>query len=343
MIEIDGSIGGGQVLRTAIGLSALIGEAVKINGIRSNRPKPGLRPQHMKGIQLAGELCNADVQGLEEGSTKIEFTPKELQISSGKVDIGTAGSVTLLLQTILPILVFTEKPISIEIKGGTEVKWSPTVQYYQNVLFPILNKIGACLELKVLNHGYYPKGGGVIRVNSDPAKRLNSWNCESRGEIKTLCVDSVCGNLPKEIAKKQGESAIRGFQSKYSKTKVSMVYKGVESLSPGSSCTCYAVCENSILGSSFLGERGLKAETVGQEASEELLESLERGACLDKYAADQMLPFFALAKGKSTLSIEGATDHFVTNIHVIEKMLPVKFWTKDKKITVGGVGWVKKG
>jgi len=341
MIEVDGSIGGGQVLRTAIGLSALIGEAVKINGIRANRPEPGLRPQHMAGIQIAGELCNAKIQGLEEGSTKIEFTPKELQISSGKVNIGTAGSVTLLLQTILPILIFTEKPISIEIKGGTEVKWSPTVQYYQKVFFPILNKIGACLELKTLNHGYYPKGGGVVRINSDPAKRLNSWNCESRGEIKTLCVDSVCGNLPKDIAKRQGDSAIREFQSKYPKTKAYMVYKGVESLSPGSSCTCYAICENSILGSSSLGERGLKAETVGQEASEELMKSLERGACLDKYAADQILPLLALAKGKSTLSIEGATDHFVTNIHVIEKMLPVKFGIEDKRISVEGIGWVK--
>ena len=344
MIEIDGSIGGGQVLRTAIGLSALTGDSVKITKIRTNRAgKQGLRPQHMMGVKIAGELCEADIRGLKEGSTEVEFKPKRLNVSSGKVDIGTAGSVTLLLQTILPILIFTEKPISIEIKGGTEVQWSPTIQYYQNVLFPLLNKIGASLELKILSHGYYPKGKGAIRINSDPARRLNSWNCVSRGEIKSLCVDSVCGNLPKDNAKIQGEAAVREFQLKYPKIKAFMSYKSVESLSPGSSCTCYAICENSILGSSSLGERALKPEVVGQEASEDLLKSLDRGACLDKYMADQILPYLALAKGKSSVSIEGATDHFVTNIHIIEKMLPVKFWVKDKNISVGGVGWIKDG
>lgn len=345
MIEIDGLIGGGQLLRTAVGLSALTKEPVKITSIRTNRPgvKQGLRPQHIMGVKILGQFCSALIHGLEEGSTTLQFTPQELQVSSGKINIGTAGSVSLLFQTLIPVILFAKKPVSLEIIGGTEVKWSPTVQYYKNVVFPLLNKLGAELELEVVKHGYYPKGGGVVKVHSRPARKLRPWVCPTRGGIKTLCVDSVCGNLPKDIAKRQGDSAIRVFQHHYPKTKVSMVYKGVESLSPGSSCTCYAVCENSILGSSSLGERGLKAEIVGQEAAEELVKSLERGACLDKYMADQILPFLALADGESRLSVEGATDHVVTNVHVIEKMLPVKFKVKGKEISVRGVGWKWKG
>jgi len=340
MIEIDGAIGGGQVLRTTVGLSALTGEAIKITNIRTNRPgKQGLRPQHLMGIKIAGEFCDAVIHGLEEGSTTVQFTPRKLQVTSGKINIGTAGSITLLLQTLLPILVFTKKPISIEIRGGTEVNWSPTVQYYQNVIFPLLRRLGVDMELKVIAHGYYPKGGGVVRVNCDPSRRLRPWNCDSRGEVKTLCVDSACGSLPKEIAKRQGDSAIRAFQHHFRETKVSMTYGGMDSLSPGSSCTCYALCENSILGSSSLGERGLKAEIVGQEAAEELVHSLERGACLDKFMADQILPYLALARGKSTVTVEGATNHVVTNIQVIEKMLPVKFNVRGNRISVNGVGW----
>ncbi len=341
MIEIDGSGGGGQVLRTAIGLSALTQEPVKLFNIRTNKPlgKHGLRPQHMMGVKIVKEFCDAVVNGLEECSTELQFTPKKLDVSSGKINIGTAGSVTLLLQTLLPILIFAKKRVSFEIIGGTEVKWSPTVQYYQNVAFPILNKLGAKLGIEVIKHGYYPKGGGRIKVKSEPARKLRPWICETRGEIKSLYVDSVCGDLPKSIAKRQGESALRLLQYHFSKTKASMTYKRVNSLSRGSSCTCYAICENSVLGASYLGERGLKAEIVGREAAEELVKSLERGACLDKYMADQILPFLALADGKSSVSVEGATDHVVTNVKVIEKMLPVKFKVEGKSISVKGIGF----
>lgn len=341
MIEVDGSGGGGQVLRTTIGLSALMQEPVKLFNIRTNKPmgKHGIRPQHLMGVKIVKEFCDAVVHGLEEGSTDLQFTPKKLEVNSGKIDIGTAGSVTLLLQTLFPILIFAKKPVSLEIIGGTEVKWSPTVQYYKNVTIPLINKLGAKLELEVIKHGYYPKGGGKIRIISKPVRKLRSWNCQNRGEIKSIYVESVCGDLPKSIAKRQAESALRLLQYHFPKTKSSIIYKNTNTLSKGSSCTCYAVCENSILGSSYLGERGLKAEIVGREAGEELVKSLERGACLDKYMADQILPFLALANGKSTVLVEGATDHVVTNVKVIEKMLPVKFQVKGKAISVDGIGW----
>jgi len=344
MIEIDGSGGGGQVLRTAIGLSALAQEPVEVFNIRTNQPisKQGLRSQHLMGVKIVKEFCDANVSNLEQGSLEIKFIPKKLEVVSGEINIGTAGSVTLLLQTLLPLLIFAKEPVNLDIIGGTEVKWSPTVQFYKNVTFPLLNKLGAKLELEVEKHGFYPKGGGRVRVKSKPAIKLRGWGCQNRGEIKSLYVDSVCGDLPKNIAKRQGEAALRYFQYHYPDTKTSMSYKRVNTLSKGSSCTCYAVCENSVLGSSRLGERGLKAEIVGQEAAEELVESLERGACLDKYMADQILPFLALADGKSSILVEGATEHVVTNVKVIERMLPVKFRVEGNTISVNGIGWKRK-
>ncbi|MEM5792898.1 MAG: RNA 3'-terminal phosphate cyclase [Candidatus Aenigmatarchaeota archaeon] len=344
MIEIDGSIGGGQVLRTAIGLSALTNEPVKITNIRTNRreAKPGLRPQHLMGIKVVAEFCDAVVHGLKEGSTTVQFTPQGFEVKSKKIDIGTAGSVTLLIQTLLPILIFNEKPVTLEIKGGTEVSWSPTVQYYKNVTFPLLKKLGASLDIEIVKHGYYPKGGGVVKVSSKPTNKLRAWVCKSRGEILNLYIDSFCGSFLKGVAKEQCESALKVFQFHYPDKKVSVVYGESQTPSSGSSCTCYALCENSILGASSLGERGFMGEKIGESAAEELVTSLKTGACLDKYMADQILPFLALAHGESSITIEGATDHFITNIQVIEKMLPVKFNVKGNEVSVRGVGWEEK-
>lgn len=341
MIEIDGSIGGGQVLRMAVGLSTLLQEPIKVINIRTNRKeaKPGLRPQHITGVKVLSQFSDAIVSGLEEGSTTVQFTPKKLQVDSKKIDIGTAGSITLLLQSLLPVLVFTKKPISLEIKGGTEVNWSPPVQYYQNVAFPLLRKLGAEIDLEVIKHGYYPKGGGIVKVNSKPVKKLRAWNCLSRGEIQSLLIDSTFGGFSKDFAKAQGEAAIRTLQYHYPNAKISMNFKTVETLSPGTSCTCYALCENSILGGSSLGERAVNPEIVGQEAAEDLVRSLKGQACLDKYMADQILPFLALAQGTSTVSVEGITEHVITNIKTIEKILPVKFQIKGKEISVQGMSW----
>ena len=346
MIEIDGALGGGQLLRTAVGLSALRHEPVRIINIRKGKKecKPGLRPQHLIGVKVVKDFCDADVKGLEEGSLEVEFIPKELNISDRSIDIGTAGNIGLLLQTITPLLVFANRPVILEIIGGTETRWAPAIQYIQHVTYPMLEKLGAKLELKIIKHGYYPKGRGRVIVKSKPVKKLRPFVCLERGKIKSIHIDSVCGKLPSHVAERQGKAALRTIQYYYPKTKVSMVYKAVDSVSPGSSVTCYAVCENSILGGDCLGERGLRAEIVGQRAAEELVQSLKSNACLDKYMADQILLFLALAKGKSRVTVEKITNHVLTNIHVIEKILPVEFEVKQNEdktgeISVRGVGF----
>ncbi len=343
MIEIDGSIGGGQLLRTAISLSALTEKPVKITNIRKGKTtgKPGLRPQHMMGIKATGEFCQAEVKGLKESSLELEFTPKKLNIYDKEIDIGTAGSIGLLLQTITPELIFNDKPVTLQIHGGTETRWAPTIQYTRDVTFPILNMMGTTLSLELIKHGYYPKGGGHIEVKSRPVKKLDPFVYLERGQIKNIHVSSVCGSLPLHVAERQGKSALRTIQYHCPDAKVSMDYKSVDSLSPGSSVNCYAVCENSIIGSSCLGERGMRAEVVGERAADDLVKALKSNAALDKYMADQILVFLALAKGKSRVRVEEITEHCRTNISVIEEILPVEFKTNEKIIEIEGIGFEK--
>ena len=161
MIKIDGSIGYGQVLRTAIGLSALLLKPVKIFNIRVRRPKPGLRPQHLTGVKIAAEFCAASVKGAKIGSTQVEFIPKYHKIPSyKKIDIGTAGSICLLLQTLTLLLVFADKEVTLEIVGGTDVKHAPTTTYFQHIFCYFLKRMGAEISLQTLRHGFYPKGEG---------------------------------------------------------------------------------------------------------------------------------------------------------------------------------------
>jgi RNA 3'-phosphate cyclase len=343
MIEIDGSIGGGQLLRTAVTLSALTGKGVKVVNIRKGKAagKPGLRPQHMTGIEVVGGFCNAEILGLKEWSLEVEFRPWQISLKDKKIDIGTAGSISLLLQTLLPILAFGKKEIKLEIKGGTEVSWSPTIQYIQFVLLPILRKMGINIELETIKHGYYPRGGGLVVLRSYPVNKINPLYCLEKGNILGIHVDSVIGNLPKDVAERQGKSGLGVLQYDFPNAKFSVSIKEVESLDIGGSVTCYANCENSVIGSDALFERGSKAEIVGIRAAENLIASLKSNAAVDKFMADQLLVFMALADGKSTISIEKITEHVLTNIQVIEKFLDVKFEVDDKRriISVSGIGF----
>jgi RNA 3'-terminal phosphate cyclase (ATP) len=343
MIEIDGSIGGGQLLRTAIGLSALMNKSVRISNIRKGKAtdKPGLRPQHIMGIRVAGEFCQADISGLKENSLEVEFIPKKLNVYDKEIDIGTAGSIGLLLQTITPLLIFNDKSVNLKIYGGTETEWAPTIQYIRDVTFPILNMMGTKLNLELVKHGYYPKGGGLVEVKSRPVKKLSPFVCLDRGMIKGIHVSSVCGHLPPHVAERQGRSALSTIQYHYPNVKISMDYKFVDSFSPGSSVNCYAIYENTIIGSDGLGKMGIKAETVGEIAAENLVKTLKSNATLDRYMADQILIFLALAKGQSRVKVEEITEHCRTNISAIQEILPVEFKINQNIIEVEGIGFEK--
>jgi RNA 3'-phosphate cyclase len=337
MIELDGAIGYGQVLRTAIALSALTLQPIRVFNIRINRPNPGLRPQHLAGVLEAAKLCHAEVKNAKIGSTEITFIPKRLDIPDRIIiDIKTAGSITLLLQTILPIVIFSNKKVSLTIFGGTDVPGSPTISYYKKVFAYYLEKFGVKLDISVERYGFYPKGGGKVNVEVVGVKNLECVKLVERGRLKEIFGFSIAS---KELQKaKVAERQIAGLESILGKINGS--YQYVDTLSTGTSLLAVAEYENCILGKDGLGEKGKRAEDVGREVGLELKKSIESNACLDKFMADQILIFAALANGTSEFTIEEFTEHVNTNLIVCEKVLNVKFEKmENKSIKVKGIGF----
>ncbi|MDT7858991.1 MAG: RNA 3'-terminal phosphate cyclase [Candidatus Aenigmarchaeota archaeon] len=336
MIELDGAIGYGQVLRTAIALSALTLQPIRVFNIRINRPNPGLRPQHLTGVLEAAKLCHAEVKNAKIGSTEITFIPKRLDIPNRIIiDIKTAGSVTLLLQTILPIVIFSNKKVSITIFGGTDVPGSPTINYYKKVFAYYLEKFGVILKINVERYGFYPKGGGKVNIEVNGVKNLNSVSFVEKGELREISGFSIAS---KELQKARvAERQIAGLESVLEKINGS--YQYVDTLSIGTSLLAIAEYENCILGKDGLGEKGKRAEDVGREVGLELKKSIESNACLDKFMADQILIFAALARGSSEFTIEEFTDHVNTNMITCEKLLNVKFEKEGNKVKVDGIGF----
>ncbi|MEM7825736.1 MAG: RNA 3'-terminal phosphate cyclase [Candidatus Aenigmatarchaeota archaeon] len=345
MILIDGSIGeaGGQILRTSIALSSLLLKPIKVLNIRKRRKNPGLMPQHLAGVKFAGEFCNAEIKGLKIGSTELEFVPKSFKVEDKKIDIGTAGQISLLLQTLFPLLIFGKKQVTLEIFGGTAGLGAPTIHYTKNVFFPVVSMLGVKIpDVEVEKEGFYPKGGGRVRIKIYPVKKLNSIKLIERGEVRYIKGISISGSLPEHVAKRQADSAINVLKD-YGFDNVEIEALTTSTLSPGTSITIWAECENSTIGADNIGKKGVRAEKIGEECAKDLLRSLETKSALDKFMADQILPYLSFADSESKITVEKITDHCLTNIQVIEKILPVKFEVKsEKEILIKGVGFENK-
>ena len=333
-IEIDGAEGeaGGQILRTAVGLSCVTGKPVKIFNVRKGRPVPGLKAQHLKAVEAAAKLCNAQVRGLGIGSQEIEFVPKEISAEKLQIDVGTAGSVTLVLQTLMMPAALAGKEIIFELTGGTHVPWSPTTGYFRHVLCEFLGKMGVAVESETLAYGFYPKGGGKVMVIVKPSSVIRPISLTSRGKLVfTEGWSSASKDLMKgRVAERQMDAA----EKILGPIKESVKY--VPSLSTGSGITLASFFGNCFLGASSIGERGKSAEKVGQEAASLLKKSLDSEACLDGWMADQILPYLALAKGKSEVSVAEVTRHARTNISIIERFLDARFKIRGNVIECTG-------
>jgi RNA 3'-terminal phosphate cyclase (GTP) len=326
MIIIDGSYleGGGQILRTAVALSAITGKSLKVTNIRKGRKIPGLQHQHLTAIEAAARLCNADVRNVKLGSTDIEFLPKEIQGGEYKIDIGTAGSITLVLQTLVPICMFADKETTLEIIGGTDVAWSPTIHDFKNLFLNYLEMLGMQREkdfdLGIEKYGFYPKGGGLVKFMIRPFKNLKELDATQRGKLERIDMISVASESLRSA--KVAERQLKGAESLKDIGKKEAIYG--QTLSPGSSIHIHAHFDNCKLGASRLGELGKKAELVGEECAALLRKQIDKNACFDEWMADQILPYMALS-GNAKSSVAHISDHCKTNMWVIEKFLPPKF------------------
>ncbi len=345
MIEIDGSYGeaGGQILRTVVALSAITGKPVKIFNIRAKRCNPGLQVQHLESIRAVAQLCNAKTKGAELGSTQIEFHPEKISAKRIEIRISTAGSVALSLQGLMFAALHAPQPVEIDIKGGAVAgKWAAPVNYTKYVLLPVLEKMNCHAELQIKKYGYYPKGGAEVFVKIFPSD-LKPLRLEEKGALLSIKGISHASSAlaSKKVAERVAEAAGKTIFEKL-KVRPNIEIKYADAACPGCGIELFANYENTVLGSDGLGELKKSAEQVGEEAAKKLIGYCNSDACLDVHMADQILPYLALAKGESKVSLAEITNHCLTNIWVIEKFLPVRFSVQGNLGENGIIGVSKR-
>jgi RNA 3'-terminal phosphate cyclase (ATP) len=322
-LEIDGSFGegGGQILRTALSLSCIKGLSFRLFNIRKGRRKPGLMPQHLTCIEAVTEVCRARVSGNQKNSTELTFHPGKINAGTYVFDIKTAGSISLVLQTLLPLLIHTDSPSQITIKGGTHVPFSPTYHYLSNVFIPVLSRIGIKAESSINTYGFYPKGGGETTFSISPAKNICSINMHTKGELVSLSGYSGVSRLPKSIAERQKNAIMGNLPFLTADVQV------LDVSSPGEGTFVFLKGEykHTLTGFSSLGKRGKPAETVGKEAAEEFLAFHKSQGCLDPHLSDQIVMYLCLSQEDSSFTTSRITQHLLTNLWVIEKFLNIQY------------------
>jgi RNA 3'-terminal phosphate cyclase (ATP) len=300
MITIDGGRleGGGQLVRAAVALSALSGEGVEINNIRAGRANPGLRSQHIAAVKAVAGVCGAEVTGLAQGSASLRFVPDSLRERTLQVDVGTAGSIALVLQAWLPPALATGGRITVS--GGTEVAWSPTIDYVEKVFLPVLTNAGAAVGLRILRRGYFPRGGGLVEVAVRPSDLAPIHPAPERPGGIISC----SSNLPPHVAERQAHAAGARLSPVTGELPVTLDPR--EGVGTGSSCTVWHEGK----GACALGRRGYPAERVGEDAADALLAELASPASVDVHLADQLVIY--LARFGGSFSAPSLSQHAAT-------------------------------
>jgi len=350
-MEVNGATGegGGAVLRTILALSAVSQKPVHIYNIRAKRAKPGLQPQHLHGVEALGKLTNARIDGLKLHSGELTFEPGIIEGGKYLVDIGTAGSTTLILQILMPAAAFARKSLELEIIGGTDNPLAPSVNFLQNVTLPTLRRMGFRGEVECVRRGHYPRGGGIIRARIEPIDKLQAIKLTERGEVVKISGIAHAVRLPATVATRMAHSAAKELLKSVS-TKVDIRSESYPPnqdphLGPGAGITIWAgTASGAILGASSLGRPGKPAEEVGREAADSLIEQLKTGAAVDLHLTDQLIPYLALADGTSEITSTSLTSHALTNVALARMIFDVKIEVHGElgqpgRISVDGIGF----
>jgi RNA 3'-terminal phosphate cyclase (GTP) len=356
MITIDGSMGegGGQIVRTALALSSLTQQPFRITNIRESRKDSGLKAQHVHCIKALQQLCNAKADGAEIGSKELLYIPGKIAAKNITIDIGTAGSITLLLQAVLLPCLFANKTHTLTLIGGTDTQWSMPIDYFTNVLAPQYRRI-AGVEAKLMKRGYYPKGGGKTEIIIKPEIKRNEFETFKAFQaslshkaftlLETGQLASIKGvsHASKDlenarVAERQAQAAKQTLSKLNVPIDITIEY--ADTLSTGSGITLWAIYsqneeisqENPVrIGADALGEKGKPAENVGQEAAQKLIEEIQSETPADKHLADNLIPLMALCT-PSTIKASKITPHTTTNISVAEAFLGKTFAIKNNTI-----------
>lgn len=319
MIEVDGSAGegGGQVLRTAVALSALTGEGVRVRGIRAGRSNPGLQAQHLCAVKGVAKVCDAELRGGEVGSTELTFIPGKVKGGRLQLEVGTAGSITLVLQACLLACARCPEPSWFEVTGGTNVRWSPPIDFYGGVMFPLLARMGGQPRLEEVRRGFYPEGGGKVAVNWTAPARITALDILERGELEGVEGCVFTQNLPEHVGQRMGAAVRKALVGK----RLDLRNDHGQGTSTGAGVFLLARYRHCLLSGDSLGERGVRSESVGQAAMAVLEAEMSSAATLDVHAADQLLPYMALAEGRSRFKVREVTGHLATQAEMVRAFL----------------------
>ncbi len=334
MRKLDGADAGGQFVRTALTLSVVRNEPIRIENIRGDRSTPGLRHQHLAVVETMAELCDANVSGAELGGETISFDPalggetgsdahEPGRIAGGSysVDIGTAGSMTLLFDALLPLATVLDAPLSVTATGGTDVKWSPPMEYFRAVKLPLVGQYGLVAACDIDRRGFYPDGGGRATLRLAPAEldRIELTDCGSIEAVRCFSTESQ-SLADRDVAHRQVEGAHERLSLDEEPNQNGELTERrettVASHCPGSAVVIRVDHDTGSSGFTALGERGTPAERVGEDAADAANRWLESGAAVDRHMADQLLVILALAGGR--LRIPTVTDHVRTSCDLLD-------------------------
>jgi len=344
MIYVDGAqkSGSGTIVRFAVALATLLGEELHLTNIRAKREKPGLRPQHLKAIQALQQICQGTLVGGEIGSKEIRFKPGG-GVKGGHYEweIGTAGSTTLLAMTLLPAACFSKGAISLRISGGLFQDFAPSAYHMQYVLFPVLHRMGIAARLNIIRPGYVPRGGGIIEVALEPMrgkiKPIRLVNQENVTNIEGIALSSHLKE--RKVSERMVVKCSEVLKSSGYQAQIEAIYDTL-ALQKGAVLTIYAKTSSGcIIGAERAGKPGRTSEDIGRYVARSLIEDLATGATVDRYLADQLILYAALANGVSQYRIPQLTEHVETNLWLVESMLGAKTEIDKNSVRIQGIGY----
>ena len=347
MLEIDGSThsGSGTILRYSVTLAALLGIPLHMTQVRAKREKRGLRPQHLQSLRACSSLCEGEIRGAHVGSTEIFFHPgKRVKGGDFHWDIGTAGSTTMLAFTLIPLALFAGSPSHFSLTGGLFQDFAPSAFHMQKVLFPILRGMGAEVRIEILQPGYVPKGQGKLRVEGNPLSRsLKPVQMPERGNVSEIRGISLASHLENEkVSARMADECLRLLAKEgYAANMETLDDRAAAQ--KGAALALWAMTDRGcLLGADRAGAPGRRSESIAQFVVHSLLEDLATQATTDRHLADQLILFAALAKGQTRYRIPRMTDHILSNLWLVEKILGVKTEWKENILTLEGIGFERK-
>jgi RNA 3'-terminal phosphate cyclase (ATP) len=321
MLIIDGSQGegGGQIIRTSLALSLITGKPFRAEHVRANRDKPGLRQQHLTGVIAAAKIGNAEVTGAAVGATEFTFVPGAVTPGDYTFSIGTAGSTTLVLQTVLPPLMMASGPSIVRFEGGTHNVHAPPYEFLERTFLPLVNRTGPQVSIELGRYGFYPPGGGSFDVYIEPAAKSLRLDLLKLGRIRERRATALVVNLPASIAER--ELAVVKAKMGLSDEELHLEISD-NAISRGTAVLIEIESEHLTEVFTGIGERGVRAEVVAERAADEALLYLERQVPVGEHLADQLLIPLALAGGGS-FATGPLSLHTITNIEIVKKFLDV--------------------